>query len=63
MSGSVMTKAPLCALAHLINALLAGFLELTALFAAIFVFLSSYDMSFLSLVSAAKLQQSSHTTK
>ena len=63
MSGSVMTKAPLCALAHLINALLAGFLELTALFAAIFVFLSSYDMSFLSLVFTAKLQQSSHTTK
>ena len=60
MSGSVMTKAPLCALAHLINALLAGFLELTALFAAIFVFLSSYDMSFLSLVFAAKLQHFHH---
>ena len=39
-----MTNAPLCALAHLINALLAGFFELTALFSAILAFLSSCDI-------------------
>lgn len=39
-----MTNAPLCALAHLMNALLAGFFELTALFSAILAFLSSYDI-------------------
>ena len=40
-----MTNAPLCALAHLMNALLAGFFELTALFSAIFAFLSSCDIT------------------
>ena len=39
-----MTNAPLCALAHLMNALLAGFFELTALFSAILAFLSSCDI-------------------
>ena len=39
-----MMNAPLCALAHLINALLAGFFELTALLAAILALLSSVDM-------------------
>ena len=40
-----MTNAPLCALAHLMNALLAGFFELMALFSAIFAFLSSCDIT------------------
>ncbi len=39
-----MTNAPLCALAHLMNALLAGFFELMALFSAILAFLSSCDI-------------------
>ena len=39
-----MMNAPLCALAHLMNLLLAGFFELTALLAAIFDFLSSCDI-------------------
>lgn len=55
-----MINAPLCALAHLMNALFAGFFELMALFSAIFAFLSSCDiMMFLSIVdsvnSGAKL--------
>ena len=44
-SGSLMTNAPLCALTHLMNALLAGFFELTALFSSILAFLSSCDIT------------------
>ena len=39
-----MTNAPLCALAHRMNALLAGVFELMALLAAILAFLSSCDI-------------------
>ena len=42
-----MINAPLCALAHFMNALLAGFFELIALFSSIFAFLSSYDITIL----------------
>ena len=52
-----MTNAPLCALAHLMNALLAVFFELTALFSAILAFLSSCDIILMfETLSVAKLQ-------
>jgi hypothetical protein len=52
-----MINAPLCALTHTMNALFAGFFELTALFSAILAFLSSYDIILMfETLSVAKLQ-------
>ena len=60
-----MTNAPLCALAHLMNALLAGFFELTALFSAILAFLSSCDITntYLIVILAAKVGKKIELTK
>ena len=49
-------NAPLCALAHLMNALLAGFLELMALLAAILAFLSSVDI-IIAIIEMFRLQR------
>jgi len=51
-----MMNAPLCALAHLMNALLAGFLELMALLAAILAFLSSVDI-IIAIIEMFRLQR------